>query len=294
MRGTVAGVSGFGKPVAWGNALTLAPARRIAFLTMPIWRLLFVFAALLASAGFANAQGPLLQPDRSLLLNEGWGPGEVRAPIDVFRDATGRLFVTDRDKRDVLVFDSNFVWQHNLSSWIGGERFGRPIRTVVATNGTIYVADEEERRVWVIENEALRERFGGKADRPGRFGRLSDLAIDADGFLYVADGDRGHVQVFTPGALLERVFSGFGDVRFEEPVRVAVDASRRIYVFDKGSERVLVGDAGGGLLWTLEKDSAFQRRQRDPRHRGRRVRNGASVGKGPGSASSATTRPDSD
>jgi len=226
----------------------------------PIFRFALVSLCLAYSAPVRaqNLPPPILSPGRGITLVEGDQPSEVKKPSRILLAPDGRLFLTDHDKRDVLWFDENFVWQGSLQSWLGGERFERPIRTRVDSQGRVLVADEDERAIWVLAEGSVVDKIGGKGDEYGRFDRLDDIALDGDDFIYAVDSGRDRIQVFTPEGLLERVLDAFGPYTLDDPRLIAVDSSHRIYVYDKNLEMVLAGYADGSLAWNATKDEVFE------------------------------------
>jgi len=81
----------------------------------------------------------------------------------------------------------------------------------------------------------------GRGDAPGRFNRPRGMVIGRNG-LYVADSGNTRIQIFRlPTLELRDVWEG----SLQEPVALAVDSHERIYVLDRGLERVLRFDPAG-------------------------------------------------
>ncbi len=65
----------------------------------------------------------------------GYAPGQIRLPHTIAIDASGRLFVGDRENARIQIFDQD---GNHLATW---RQFGRPSGITFDGNGMIYVAD---------------------------------------------------------------------------------------------------------------------------------------------------------
>ena len=67
----------------------------------------------------------------------GHGPGQLSGPHAIAMDASGRLFVADRQNMRIVIFDQEGNY---LNRWT---QFGMPSDIAIDNNGKIYVADSE-------------------------------------------------------------------------------------------------------------------------------------------------------
>jgi len=164
----------------------------------------------------------------------GHGEGEFEDPEGISIDrATGEIYATDEDHRQVLVFSKDGAYARTIkvehdpeavcvfedrvyvtmskAGWVGcyakdGKplfRFGRkelvePDCVMVSPDRKVYVTDQKANRIHVFDLDG-KFLFGfGKFGRaPGEFDQPEDLAFDPDGNLMVADGDNHRLQVLT-------------------------------------------------------------------------------------------------
>lgn len=68
---------------------------------------------------------------------KGTGPGQFDLPRWVALDASGNVYVADRENLRIQVFDSA---GHFLSQW-AGKQLGRPYAIAIDKHGSAYIAD---------------------------------------------------------------------------------------------------------------------------------------------------------
>jgi phage tail-like protein len=109
---------------------------------------------------------------------------------------------------------------------------------IVGPDGDVYLADAVGHSLVRVMGGCGENRFvlaHGRGHAPGRFDRPRGMVIGPNG-LYVADSGNARVQVFRlPTLELRDVWEG----SLREPVALTVDSHNRIYVLDRGLERVL-------------------------------------------------------
>ena len=113
---------------------------------------------------------------------------------------------------------------------------------------------------WQITFQHL-ATWGQKGSGPGQFDGLSDIALDAtSGLLYAAETNNHRIQVLNANGWHSGSLGSYGAApgQLDGPTRLAISADGRIYVLDRGNDRVQVFDSSGERLagWP-------QRRPRD-------------------------------
>ncbi len=145
------------------------------------------------------------------------GPGvgaerPLRQPYGIALDAQGRVWVTDRRERSVIVafdpatgrvletvtFDAP-ARPEALERLTPRARGERPFALDVdfLPGGEMVVTDNTFGRVCVLgRGGALVREFGLPGDKPGEFNRPSKLAVDPEGKIFVLDAQNRRVQAF--------------------------------------------------------------------------------------------------
>ncbi|MFN3431853.1 MAG: hypothetical protein ACK46X_18105, partial [Candidatus Sericytochromatia bacterium] len=149
-------------------------------------------------------------------------------------------------------------------------RFGAIAGMAVAPDGTLYVCDPVNHQVRVVPPtgpaEVLAGDSGGAAgyygdNVPALATRLSGptgLARDPlTGAIFVADTGNGRVRLFTPGGRIYTFAGGGGSAAdavnpataafLQQPVGLALDHQKRLYVTDRGNGKVRRVEADGRL-----------------------------------------------
>jgi len=186
------------------------------------------------------------------------GAARLAYPNDLVADATGNLYVTDRNNYGIRKITPAGV----VTTLAGGGRgtsdgtgaaatFDEPAGIAIDGAGNLYVGDTGLIRK-VTPAGVVTTLAGGGPDQLGltdgqgaaaRFERyLTSLAVDADGNVYAADHDNGVVRKITPGgkvSTLIGVRDGFAGVvpgtlpaRLNTPYGVHV-VGRTLYITDE-------------------------------------------------------------
>jgi DNA-binding beta-propeller fold protein YncE len=137
------------------------------------------------------------------------------------------------------------VWSVGNGCGTGDDQFDRPHGVAIdPVSGWIYVADSANRRIVQLDPNAggvtavvTSDLFQEPADVAiGPDGRLLVLDAVADTHLLAADMSSGTVEALPVGT------------SFYRPRGLSVDAINTLVIADPGSARVVLLDAGGGLL----------------------------------------------
>jgi DNA-binding beta-propeller fold protein YncE len=180
-------------------------------------------------------------------LPQGWSFVEVAA---VAVDAQDRVFIFNRGKHPMMVFDRNGNF---LRSW-GEELFRRPHGLHVGPDGSIYCTDDGDHTVrrCTPDGKVLLEL--GIPDRPSPymsgepFHRCTHTALSPSGDIYVADGyGNARIHKFAPDGryLTSWGESGAGAGEFNIVHNICCDADGWVYVADRENHRVQIFDGKG-------------------------------------------------
>ncbi len=162
------------------------------------------------------------------------------------------------DHHFIMVLDSNGKVIEDWSQW--DSLFKMPHRVAISPY-------DKDKSVWVIERE-LHQIFkfshdgkkllmtlgekGVKASDKKHFGRPADIAFAPDGSFYIADGyDNTRIVKFDKSGKyqLEWGTEGTAPGQFKVQVHdVAVDAQGRVFVADRGNDRIQIFDANGKFI----------------------------------------------
>ena len=249
--------------------------------------LVFGFAALVVLlAAEVSAQGA----NNPYHANESWDilpEGRVFGALSgVFPDPDGRHLwmlsrcgeniCADSDLDPILKFDMD----GNLVDSFGAGLFGFPHGFFLDHEGYLWVtegaphgdnrAEPGYRRGLGHQVSKLNQRgevvmtlgeAGVYGDDETHFNGPADVLVAPNGDIWVADGHRGGnnriVKFSRDGRFLLQVGGGVGSEskeasRFDDPHGLAMDARGRLYVADRGNNRIQIFDQGGNLLaiWT--------------------------------------------
>lgn len=167
-------------------------------------------------------------------------------PLGVAVDSRDNLYVTDviRGRHEVLGFDaSGRVTLQFGQKGKGDNDFDYPNGLAVDAKGRIYIADSNNSRVMVYDSAG--KRLGGfnQGGKTGPIGLPRGLAVDEER-LYVVDTFGHRVLVFDTEDSGKLLFTfgefGSGSGQFSFPNGIAVDSRGRVYVADRGNDRVQV------------------------------------------------------
>jgi len=188
----------------------------------------------------ANGRSRMVQPT---------GAGAMKKPINITIDDDGTRYVTDTDRKQVLVFDAT-------DRFVGA--FGDPDQFTPADVAIIadrlYVTDVANQKVHVLNKKTgeVLHSFGEPGSGPGQFVHPSNLAIGMDETIYVVDGTNFRLQQFTADGEFIRTIGSIGTApgTFARPKGIALDRENRIFVVDAAFQNVqILAPEGGALMY---------------------------------------------
>jgi DNA-binding beta-propeller fold protein YncE len=186
-------------------------------------------------------------------------------------DQFGNVYVVDGNRSTVLKFDLHGT----LLAEVGGSgwddtQFDRPTGIDAGLGIAVYVADYGNNRITRFDRGLhFTASLGGDdaAADPG-FGYPLDVLNSSFEQLFVLDGENNRVLSLSGFNRVTQVFGGMesGEGRLSEPVALALDGSRHLYVLESG--RVAAFDLFGNFLFHFGSDQ-FSDAQGISVHKGR-------------------------
>jgi len=191
----------------------------------------------LAAVLHADATGTIVGDSRNSQLSFSY-------PETIAVDANGKIWVGDRDRDSILVFEPADL---SLIADSGPATYYDPKRLVPASDGSVWVSDS-----WWDQVERLRLN-GGAIERLARVdywavGRASGLLPLSTGGALIVDSSYEAITEVDAGGVVAGAFEGgdFGNVS-----AIAVDTAQRVWVADLERGRVAQYDPAGTLLQTF-------------------------------------------
>jgi DNA-binding beta-propeller fold protein YncE len=193
----------------------------------------------------------------SVVLPAGWALAQS-VPVegtDLDVDLYGTVYVLDAPSATLRVLDADLKLVAVIGSpgWEEG-RFDHPA-AVWARNGLdIFVADYGNHRIQRFDRQlAFVSSFSTRESENSdeRFGYPRGVALSRLGDLFIVDGENQRIVKVGGISRVERTFGGFdaGSGKLNQPSRIAVGPSDRVYVLD--GARIMVYDVFGNFLTSL-------------------------------------------
>jgi MYXO-CTERM domain-containing protein len=196
------------------------------------------------------------------------GAARFRSPSGIAVDATGNLFISDRDNNNVRKItpaaDVTTYAGVGLEASAGSvdgsasaARFREPAGLAVTASGDVYVADAGNQTIRKVAPTGATVTYAGANGQSGstdgaataaRFITPFGLAADVQGNLYVAVAGNNTIRKITPAGTVSTLagsssVAGSADgtgteARFYAPEGVAVDPAGNVYVSDTGNHKI--------------------------------------------------------
>lgn len=169
-----------------------------------------------------------------------------KKPNGAFADSTGKVYVTDTARGDVMVFDT----VNKEGSVFGGRQLAKPISVATDDRGRIFVPDADSKKVWIFKADGNLSDDYLQPDEPLK--RPSGAVVDkAHKQLYVTDTYDHNIKVFDLETLKQKsVIGGRGkeEGQFNYPSFLALDLNGNLVVSDTQNGRVQIFDMDGRFL----------------------------------------------
>lgn len=176
------------------------------------------------------------------------GRGKLKLPINCCIDSTGYLYVTDVERKQLVIFDENLEY----SGEIGDDDNFKP--TDVCINGDkIILTDPNNNRINVYDKSSLQYlySFPANAEVGDEQWLYNPINLYSKGdYIYVTDFGNSKIKKFTSsGNYVNSIGSyGRGLGQFVRPKGIAVDNDLNIFVVDAGFDNVQIFNNEGQLL----------------------------------------------
>jgi DNA-binding beta-propeller fold protein YncE len=172
-------------------------------------------------------------------------------------DAQGRVYVLNRGKSPILVFDSDGKFLNSMGEGI----FEDPHGACIDVDGRIYVVDRNAHVIVRLSPDGKVQRTIGTRDRASGeqsgvpFNRPTGVAISSEGEIYISDGyanSRIHKYAADGSLIFSWGGPGTHPGQFNLPHGICIDAEDRIYVADRENNRLQVFNTEGDFIkmWT--------------------------------------------
>jgi DNA-binding beta-propeller fold protein YncE len=177
-------------------------------------------------------------------LSEFTGGGALAHPTSIVKDSSGKFFVAEPTKAQVLLID--MARKSIKPVDFSGIPSGNPIypgNMAIDSKDYLYLVDEANQRVLVFDPDVRFQRQILVKEGQG----LRDVKVDAAGRIYTLSAIDGSVRVYDREGNLLLKFGKRGADRgeFNFPASLAVDQKGLIYVVDQHRNQILVFNKEG-------------------------------------------------
>jgi tripartite motif-containing protein 2/3 len=177
-------------------------------------------------------------------LSEFTGGGALAHPTSIVKDSSGKFFVAEPTKGQVLLIDMarKSIKPFDFSA-VPRANAIYPGNMAIDSKDDLYLVDEANQRILVFGSDM---RFQRQVLVQGGQG-LRDVKVDAAGRIYALSAIDGSIRVYDPEGNLLLKFGkrGNGKAEFDFPASLAVDQKGLIYVVDQHRNQVLVFNKEG-------------------------------------------------
>lgn len=176
------------------------------------------------------------------------GPGKLKLPLNCDTDSNGNIYVADGNRREIVVFDSNFGF---ITAFRNADSLFRPTDIAVAGD-TVWIASVANHTVYAYSATDYSLILSLPPTRPGMPGYLyqpSNIHC-INGMVYVTDVGDYSVKIFNSSGNYIRSAGGYGNRpgQMMRPKGVVADKNGITYVVDAAFENVQLFDSRSRLL----------------------------------------------
>lgn len=130
----------------------------------------------------------------------------------------------------------------------------------VDKGGKIFVADTGNDRIQIFNPDGTYDNmFGESGSDEGQFRAPSAVAVNSVGNIYVADTKNKKIKAFSAdGMFMFAQGPALGNVTLVNPVAIACDENKNLYILDSVLKKVIVTDAMGKFLRLWDDSGSLQ------------------------------------
>ncbi len=163
-----------------------------------------------------------------------------RAPVYITLDDDGNVYVSDRRRHTIDIFDADGNYQGEFPV-PREDNFWSPLGVDIV-NGQLLVTDvtkDKHSVLFVNMDGTITLEFGTEGEDPGQFWFPNAAAIDSQQRIYVSDGNNGRLQAFAPDG---QFLTSIGSISLPRGMTVVDD---RLYLVDAVAHSVWTYDVKG-------------------------------------------------
>ena len=176
------------------------------------------------------------------------GRAAMQSPLGLCFSPEGLAYVTDPQRKQVVVLDKDFKWVAEFGP-LGPKT--RPV-DVKAHEDQLYVTDAGEACVWVLERKTgkVLRKLGNQDKAEETLRGPTFVSIDPNGYAYVVDTIYSRVTVWDKDGKYIRQIGEPGDIvgTLARPKGIAWSEDNTIYVLDGAFENCQIFDLAGNPL----------------------------------------------
>ncbi|MDH5426345.1 MAG: hypothetical protein OEY29_15260 [Gammaproteobacteria bacterium] len=173
--------------------------------------------------------------------------GKMRKPINISIDKNGDKYITDTQRRLILVYDASNKFVRTIGD---GESFTPS--DVLIIKEKLYVTDVKNHIIRVLDKKSGQQlsTIGAVGSEEGQLFYPTNLALGVNNNIYVSETGNFRVQQFTQEGKFVASYGkvGAGVGHFARPKGIAIDREGRIHVVDAAFENVQVLNKDGQML----------------------------------------------
>jgi len=175
------------------------------------------------------------------------GLGKLKKPVGVAVDDAGFVFVSDIERKEVLIYDTNGEYLKSI-----GSELGFTPTDIAVDEEYLYVLDTRKSVIRVLDPmTGTQIKEIGRLDDPLQSLTLpTRMTLDDKGVIWVTNAGRGNVTSYDRDGHFLGSFGKFGDGmgQFARPKGITTDVNGYVYVVDSGFQNVQIFTDKGRLL----------------------------------------------